>query len=227
MKLKHGIVYSSSSGNLGGAIVQSGSHGSTLYMRTRKTRRIAAIDCKHRRIFDFLSKKWRKLSKYRVAQWNTAALSFKRNNFFESVRPLTGFQLFVRFNFYRILSTGVFYDSFAFYATKEICSIVRFVSVASSNTLTVYKSITLDTNIRVCIFATSQRKNSVVPSTGSFKYITSVSGHASSPQSLVAAYRAVYPDSLVSGYFLFFKTVMFTPLGLPYYPAYHFSCKIT
>lgn len=227
MKLKHGIVYSASSGNLSGAIVAGGKNGSVLYTRTRKKFMMSDAATNHKVFFKRVSQAWRVVNPSIRLKWNAVSSNFYRMNKYGSSVPYTGFQLFFRFNYFRLLSgfglsnlvpTGTYNE------TALPCSVVCSSSMSS---MYHFYSRVASVNFRAVIFASPVFKSESMFRESSLKYIVTSTCFSVSPRNILSFYRAVFSDTFVSGHFIFFKFAFFDVSGQPFYPTQTFCCKIS
>jgi len=227
MKLKHSLVYSSSSGNLGGAIVASGHNGSVLYNRTRKKRAISNKQSQRRSAFLRISQAWRTLSPSVVAKYNFAAKTVKRPSFNGSLHSFTGFQLYFYVNFYRMLSGFAPLTQFLFYGKIEFAHPYSFTLVNSLSLF--YFSYTKVSSLqqRVLIFATKQYAKSVNLSDNDYVFVLSWWVDNPPPYNIFSGYKAIFPDTLVKGSVIYLKCIQICSVGLPVYPTIYCSCIIT
>lgn len=227
MKLKHGIVYSSSSGNLGGSIVQSGSHGSTLYMRTRKKVGMSNKQSQRRAAMLRITSAWRTLRPSVVKAYNHASKSIIRSSFDGSVRTFTGYQLFFYVNYYRLLSGFTLATSFSFYRTVEYAHPYRFSIIVSLSRFNFYFNTVSPIQQRVLVFATRQFNTSVRLKDSDYLFIISWWVDNPSPFNIYNYYKSVFPAPLIPGSTIYLKCVQICSLGLPVYPTLFTSVVIT
>ena len=226
MKLKHGIVYSASSGNLSGAIVAGGKNGSVLYTRTRKKNMVSNSASQHKVFFKRVSQLWRSASASNVSKWNNYAASVSKLSIFGVRRAFTGYQLFFHYNFDRMLAGSSPSTSFSFLSDNFIINLDHITANASLLSLRLYYTPSSFSSNSLLIFATKPLPAGKVPVKSDYKFIARFNGNTTSPRNIYSFYRLIFGDVLVSGLYVYIKFRQYCPSGYPYYPTSYFNCKI-
>jgi hypothetical protein len=90
----HGLVYSNSSGKLGGGLVQSGANGSSLSILSRKKKNVTSSQLLCRAFFKYVSKLWRLQPVSTVTYFNALSSKYRPKSDIGVHAVMSGFQLF-------------------------------------------------------------------------------------------------------------------------------------
>jgi len=226
MKLKHSLVYSSSSGNLGGSIVASGHNGSVLYNRTRKKRAVSNKQTQRRSAFLRIVAAWRTLDNLTLSKYNIAATEIARVNRFSGTRCFTGFQLFFYVNFQRSLLPASMLLSYPFIGAPLTIFPISFIYNKPLSSVLFNFTTAGDVSQRFFVFAQPISSLSAKLSPKSYKFLFSLYGNFVSPYNFKSIYLSVFPRGFISGSCISFKVTLSNFYGKPYYPAQYFTCLI-
>jgi hypothetical protein len=205
MKLKHGILYSSSSGNFSGGTVQSGVNGSTLYIRSRKKRVESSSHLFSKSIFFSLASYRSNFLKYSAKPWAVYASNFTLPNRFSARRPMTAWELFCYFNQLRLMSGQSIQHWFNVLRYNVSIGVYTFLCVNSPFSLIASYAPAISYGHRHLIFCSVSSKGYCKNYNKSFRFLTYLYDVRPSPFELTSFFLDVfgYPPA-VNSYLSFF-----------------------
>lgn len=226
MKLKHSLVYSSSSGPIHGGLVSSGANGSTLCIRTRKRVGMSNKQSQRRSSFLSIAQAWRTLLPVVKLNYANAAVLVSRQNHFNGARVFTGFQLFFYVQSMRLIQNSNLFTGWPFLGLPMSMQPLSFVwDVSRSSVLFNFINSGLS-NHRLMLFASPALNVTSSFSFKDYRYILTIYYTSANPFYLRTYYDRVFSAGFVSGTYVSFKVVPFSTSGVPYYTPQFFQCLI-
>jgi hypothetical protein len=227
MKLKHGLVYSSSSGNIGGATVNRGRHGANLFIRHRKKKVISNQAVINKAYFKLIAQSWRTLTKAQVSVFNSTAKLCNFRSSAGNVYTPSGYQIFFYINFYLLLAGRVIVKTSTFNALPKTFITPAFTCNFSNAILNIAHNIASTSGRDYLVFCTAPLPASSIISDKDYRYLVSCNSTNRPSFNVFALYTALFKYTDFLNKKVFFKIINRNTGTLPLYITNYTSAIIT